>query len=411
MSGLGAVVLRLRRLARLAEDLARRRLVEADRGVDLADRLEHRRRSDRGELGRPDRLVPRARDERRRGEVVDLGRPGHRQRVDERRVVEQVRLDELDRGPRAAASASAYADASPPDDARDLVALFEQEPGEQRAVLASHAGDERAGRRHPRASVRLAPSGDRLARVTQNAPVDDTPITDAIRSAPPGLHGADEYWGLAWAALEWLERNVRPGWSTLETGSGASTIVFAAAGARHEAVTPDAGEESGSAPAVSSSASTRPTSRSGSAPRTRCWRDGSRDLLDLVLIDGAHGFPYPILDWWHLASPRPASAGTVLLDDAYLPAVAAIVDFARSSDAWRVEDAVSFRTARLTKLADEPPPFMAGADAAQGRMRFSYLPPHRRVVASARQRLFSTRAGLWAVRRAAPSLSYASARR
>ena len=89
----------------------------------------------------------------------------------------------------------------------------------------------------------------------------------------------------------------------------------------------------------------------------------------------------------------------MLLDDAYLPAVSAIVDFARASDAWRVEEAASFRTARLTKLTDEPPPFFAGADAARGRMRFAYLPPHRRVVASARQRLFGTRAGLWAVRR------------
>ena len=120
-----------------------------------------------------------------------------------------------------------------------------------------------------------------------------------------------------------------------------------------------------------------------------------------MLIDGAHGFPYPILDWWHVAA-HVRIGGTVLLDDAYLPAIAAIVDYARSSDAWRVDDAVSFRTARLTKLADEPPPFMAGADAAQGKMRFGYLPPHRRVVASTRQRVFSTRAGLWAVQRRAP---------
>jgi len=120
--------------------------------------------------------------------------------------------------------------------------------------------------------------------------------------------------------------------------------------------------------------------------------------LDLVLVDGAHGFPYPILDWWHVAA-HVRVGGTVLLDDAYLPAVGAIVDFARASDAWRVEDAVSFRTARVTKLSDEPPPFMAGADAARGRMRFAYLPLHRRVAASARQRVFSTRAGLWAARR------------
>ena len=79
--------------------------------------------------------------------------------------------------------------------------------------------------------------------------------------------------------------------------------------------------------------------------------------LDLVLVDGAHGFPYPILDWWHVAA-HARVGGTVLLDDAYLPAVAAIVDFARSSEAWQVEDAISFRTA-AHEAADEPPPFMA----------------------------------------------------
>ena len=67
--------------------------------------------------------------------------------------------------------------------------------------------------------------------------------------------------------------------------------------------------------------------------------------LDLVLIDGAHGFPYPILDWWYLA-PHVKVGGVVLLDDAYLPAVSSIVDFGRASAAWELEDAVSFRTAR-----------------------------------------------------------------
>ena len=225
-----------------------------------------------------------------------------------------------------------------------------------------------------------------------------TPVTDALRAAPPGLHGTGEYWGLAWAALEWLERNVQRGWSTLETGAGASTVVFAAAGAIHEAVTPDPGEED---------RIRRRCRELGVDDSSVTFRIGPSDEvlarwearpLDLVLVDGAHGFPYPILDWWHIA-PHVRSGGTVLLDDAYLPAVSAIVDFARASDAWRVEEAASFRTARLTKLTDEPPPFFAGADAARGRMRFAYLPPHRRVGASARQRLFSTRAGLWTVRR------------
>jgi hypothetical protein len=92
----------------------------------------------------------------------------------------------------------------------------------------------------------------------------------------------------------------------------------------------------------------------------------------------------------------------MLLDDAYLPAVAAIVDFARTSAAWVVEKPASFRTACIRKLSDEEPPDDADARAARGRMSFTYLPPGRRAVASVRTRVFSTRAGIWVVRKLRP---------
>jgi hypothetical protein len=226
----------------------------------------------------------------------------------------------------------------------------------------------------------------------------DAPLTRSLREAPPGLHGDGEYWGLAWSALEWLERTVEPGMATLETGAGASTIVFAARGAVHEAVTPDADEEG----RIRAQCAER-----GISSENVTFRIGlSQDVLprweprtlDLVLIDGAHGFPYPILDWWWTA-PHVKVGGQMLLDDAYLPAVGAIVDYARANDAWKVEPAVSFRTARIRKLRDEAPPPDADALAAHGRLRFAYLPPGQRVVASARQRVFSTRPGLWLARK------------
>ena len=227
----------------------------------------------------------------------------------------------------------------------------------------------------------------------------DTPLTDRLRATPPGLHGGGEYWGLAWAALAWLERTVEPGWVTLETGSGASTIVLAAAGARHEAITPDPAEEQRTRAACTELGvdHSTVTFRLGLSHEVLpAWEPRG---LDLVLVDGAHGFPYPILDWWYLA-PHVKVGGRVLLDDAYLPAVAAIVDYVRESPSWKLEEAVSFRTACVRKLAEDSPPFLAGADAATGaRMRFGYLPPRRRVVASARQRVFSTRPGLWALDR------------
>src|SRR5919199_3572174 len=182
-------------------------------------------------------------------------------------------------------------------------------------------------------------------------------LTDDLRASPPGLHGAgDEYWGLAWAALGWLEDNVTSGMATLETGSGSSTIVFAAAGASHEAVTPDAAEEE----RIRGECERRGISSEGVrfliGPSHEVLPRWEPRPLDLVLVDGAHGFPYPILDWWWLA-PHVRIGGPMLLADAHMPPVAMLVDHLRSDRAWQVEGSVGYRTAIVRKLADAQPDF------------------------------------------------------
>lgn len=219
-------------------------------------------------------------------------------------------------------------------------------------------------------------------------------LSERLRANPPGIHGAgDEYWGLAWPALEWLEDELREGMSTLETGSGASTIVFAAAGTEHVAVTPDPDEEARiRAECVRFGVSSERVSfeigfSHGVLPRL------PERALDVVLLDGAHGFPYPVLDWWYVA-PHVKIGGCILLDDAYMPPVGVIVDHARTSRAWDVERAVGYRTVVVRKLTDELPPFDWEGERIGGRMTFRYLPPAERIVAGARHRAFSTRAGL-----------------
>jgi hypothetical protein len=221
-----------------------------------------------------------------------------------------------------------------------------------------------------------------------------TRLTDDLRASPPGLHGAgDEYWGLAWAALAWLEENVSAGMATLETGSGSSTIVFAAAGAEHEAVTPDAAEEA----RVRGECERRGISSAG----VRFLIGPSHEVLprleprplDLVLLDGAHGFPYPVLDWWYVA-PHVRVGGVVLLDDAYMPPVRVVVDALREQPAWEVAAAIGQRTVAVRKLSDELPPFDWSGERIGGRMSFGYLPPERRAAASLRHRAFTTGPGL-----------------
>jgi hypothetical protein len=218
-------------------------------------------------------------------------------------------------------------------------------------------------------------------------------LTDELRASPPSLHGQAEFWGLAWQALAFIERTVQPGMATLETGAGASTIVFAAHAADHEAVTPSADE----AERIRAECERRGISterlrfRIGSSAEVlRAWEPRP---LDLVLVDGAHAFPYPTLDWWFLA-PHLKIGGLLLLDDAYMPPVAAVVDYLRTSPAWTLEQPVSFRTAVARKLADDVPPSEWRGERSGGRMSFRYLPPGRRALASARQRFFSTRLGL-----------------
>jgi len=228
-------------------------------------------------------------------------------------------------------------------------------------------------------------------------------LTDDLKATPPGLHGQSEFWGLAWEALDFIERTVQPGMATLETGAGASTIVFAARGAEHEAVTPSQDE---------ADRITAECERRGIATDKLRFRIGSSaDVLrtweprrlDFVLVDGAHAFPYPTLDWWYLA-PHLKVGGLMLLDDAYMPPVASVVDHLRDSKAWHLEAPVSFRTAVARKLADEVPDGEWKGERVGGRMNFRYLPPGRRSVTAVRQRVFSTRIGLKLVELTRPFL-------
>jgi hypothetical protein len=218
-----------------------------------------------------------------------------------------------------------------------------------------------------------------------------------LRADPPALHGAgSEYWGLAWPALAWLEANVRPEMATLETGAGSSTIVFAARGAVHEAISPSADEHGRIRAECERRGISTEQLRFHVGPSEQVLPSWKPRELDLVLVDGAHGFPYPILDWWYLA-PHVRVGGMMLLDDAYMPPVAALVDHLRTDPAWAVVGSVGYRTVIVRKLSDELP----GPDWERGRvgghMSFRYLAPAPRAVAAVRHRMFSTQIGLKAL--------------
>ena len=206
-----------------------------------------------------------------------------------------------------------------------------------------------------------------------------------IRSRPPLLHGdGGYYFGLAWKALEWIEANVQPGMRTLETGAGASTVVFAARGALHTAISPAAEEHRRIREYCDQNGISTDQVRFIDDSSHTALANLAPDPLDVVLIDGAHGFPFPMLDWY-LVQSRIQVGGALIVDDAYIPAVNALVSNLRDMRAWDLEAAPGGRTVVFCKKLAEDPSFDALAE--RWTPVFNYLPLPQRVVAGLRVRL------------------------
>lgn len=211
-----------------------------------------------------------------------------------------------------------------------------------------------------------------------------TTLTAEIRRDPPQLHaGGGAYFGLAWPALTWLEEHLTDAMTTLETGSGGSTVLFAAAGGRHTVISPAPDEhqriqEWCARRGIATEHLTFLAEPSDTALR-HTWEP---ETLDLVLIDGAHGFPYPTLDWF-LTAPHLRVGGHVIVDDAFLPAVHSLVRFLLASEGWEQVAAPRYRTVVFRKLSDD-----ISFDWVHGRHdrwpKFDYLSPRQRLAAYAR---------------------------
>lgn len=174
---------------------------------------------------------------------------------------------------------------------------------------------------------------------------------------PPKLHvdrfGHPTSWRASDDLLHALDAALVDGATTLETGAGLSTLLFAIRGCHHTAVAPDAAQ----------------------AERIKGWcRDHgiSTDRLDfvlessetalpamaagpldLVLIDGAHGFPAPFLDWYY-AGRRLRVGGTLIVDDTQIWTGAVLRDFLAAEPQWDIVSSARFEFAVARRVSEGP---------------------------------------------------------
>jgi hypothetical protein len=175
------------------------------------------------------------------------------------------------------------------------------------------------------------------------AGTDRDRILAAVLADPPVVHpmgpGTDPTMGV-WSTDEecyrLLAAHVEPGTRTLETGCGLSTILFAALGAEHVCCTPGA-EERDRLLAHCESRGIDPTGlsfRLDSSHVSLPLLAAEGRSFDVFLIDGGHGYPLPIVDWFHGASML-RRGGLLVVDDANLPAVRELLRFLDRDPRWQ----------------------------------------------------------------------------
>ncbi|MCU0526945.1 MAG: tetratricopeptide repeat protein [Elainella sp. Prado103] len=155
---------------------------------------------------------------------------------------------------------------------------------------------------------------------------------------PPKLHevfGQLGSLGLSKSVLEFLHQQVQPGWRTLETGSGISTLLFALKGAEHHCIVPDAAlverlQSYSRHQQIPIDRVTFHIARSETALPQLQLTD-----LDLILIDGRHAFPSPFIDWYYMSNFLKVG-GLCIVDDTQLWTGDVLQQFLRLEAEWEL---------------------------------------------------------------------------
>lgn len=159
-------------------------------------------------------------------------------------------------------------------------------------------------------------------------------VIDSLPAVHPGA--PDGVWSTDRGCYDFMANHVRQGSRTLETGAGLSTVLFAAWRCDHLAVVPYPSEATAIEAYCAEKGIHTDSLTFDLRPSEVALPDrvDSGDL-DLMFIDGCHGFPSPIIDWFYGAG-RLRRGGVVVFDDLQLPQVSLLIEtFIEPDDRWQ----------------------------------------------------------------------------
>jgi predicted O-methyltransferase YrrM len=215
-------------------------------------------------------------------------------------------------------------------------------------------------------------------------------VVQRLQKDRPSFHmGGDAHWASLPETMEAIRRSVKAGDTTLETGTGASTVIFAACGANHTAISPfpDEHERIRAYCKQIGVDDSRLTFIAGSSDDVLPSLLSRERTLDVAFIDGAHCFPFAHVDWSYITRALKLG-GKLVMDDITIPAIAPVFRHMSLEDNWRVDGTLDDRAAEFTLLAEPA----AGDDWLEQKLNahypdFGYAPLGRRLRLKATYRL------------------------
>ena len=148
------------------------------------------------------------------------------------------------------------------------------------------------------------------------------------------IYNNDEMcYGIGREVAFFIMDSVKDNFSTMEIGSGVSTLIFAIKATNHIAITPSEFEVE----KIKDYASRKDISLKKvtfyNSPSEDILPKLKLDKLDFIFIDGKHSFPWPIVDWFYSVDFLKQD-GIILIDDAQIKAVRILIDFMEAEKGW-----------------------------------------------------------------------------
>jgi hypothetical protein len=173
-------------------------------------------------------------------------------------------------------------------------------------------------------------------------------IRRRIAEVGPGLHGVGTFSARTFEAIARAAQGRRIH-NSVETGSGASTLLFSHLSEHHTVFASDGG--SGSVTNVRRSPLLRPNVVTFVEGPTQATLPQHRftEKMQLILIDGPHGYPFPDIEYYFLY-PHLETGGLLILDDIHIPTIHNLFQFLRRDAMFELDEVVQ-TTAFFTRTS------------------------------------------------------------